>query len=89
MGYESLPPELRTEAHALSGRYGRADVDPPLVAEHPLVLSHPTRRDRKALYLRPGKTELLRDGRVPCEPLEAEGLITRSTYRNPIAACDF
>ena len=73
MGYEALPPGLRREADALSARYRRADVEPPLEAVHPLVLTHPTRRDRRALYLTPFGGELLRDGR-PCAAAEAEGL---------------
>ena len=54
----------------------RADVDPPLVAEHPLVLMHPT-RNRRALYLRPGSTELVRRGGQRCDAAEAERLSGR------------
>ena len=72
----------------------RSDVEPPLIAKHPLVLTHPTRQHRRALYLRPGTTELVRQGGQRCDAAEAERLTTSmmecvgstsTTYQIPCA----
>ena len=55
----------------------RADVDPSLVAEHPLVLAHPTRKHRRALYLSSGTAELVRSNGQRCDEAEAEQLAAR------------